>query len=102
VLKPEIGRVFAENFEASGDLGLQGVIRGKPVRTTMQDKAAACPQDHVNRQFHAPAPNVLWLSDFIYVSTWRGYIYVAFVIDAHGSQHPQAIPIRWHPHRVSF
>ena len=89
VLKPEIEGVFAENFEVYGarkvwrqlnregvavarctverlmaDLGLQGVIRGKPVRTTMQDKAAACPQDHVNRQFHAPAPNMLWLSDF--------------------------------------
>jgi putative transposase len=107
-LKPEIDRVFAENFEVYGarkvwrqlnregvavarctverlmtDLGLQGVIRGKPVRTTMQDKAAACPQDHVNRQFHAPAPNMLWLSDFTYVSTWAGFVYVAFVIDAY-------------------
>ncbi len=65
------------------DLGLQGVIRGKPVRTTVQDKAAPCPLDHVNRVFHAPAPNMLWLSDFTYVSTWSGFVYVAFVIDAY-------------------
>jgi putative transposase len=44
------------------DMGLQGVIRGKPVRTTVQDKAAPCPLDHVNRVFHAPAPNMLWLT----------------------------------------
>ena len=108
VLKPEIARVFAENFDVYGarkvwrqlaregfgvarctverlmaDLGLQGAIRGKPVRTTVQDKAAPCPLDHVNRQFHAPAPNRLWLSDFTYVSTWSGFVYVAFVIDAY-------------------
>jgi putative transposase len=107
-LKPQIARVFAENFEVYGvrkvwrqmvregvpvarctverlmaDLGLQGVVRGKPIRTTMQDKAAPCPLDHVNRQFHAPAPNMLWLSDFTYVSTWSGFVYVAFVIDAY-------------------
>jgi putative transposase len=51
------------------EMGLQGVIRGKPVRTTFDDEAAACPLDHVNRQFHAPAPNRLWGSDFTYVST---------------------------------
>jgi putative transposase len=108
MLKPEIERVFAENFEVYGArkvwrqlnredvtvarctverlmaaLGLQGVIRGKPVRTTVQDKAAPCPLDHVNRVFHAPAPNMLWLSDFTYVSTWSGFVYVAFVIDAY-------------------
>ena len=107
-LKPQITRVFVENFEVYGvrkvwrqlaregvpvarctverlmaDLGLQGVIRGKPIRTTVQDKAAPCPLDHVNRQFHAPAPNMLWLSDFTYVSTWTGFVYVAFVIDAY-------------------
>ena len=106
-LKPEIARVFAENFEVYGvrkvwrqlgresknvarctvarlmrNMGLQGAIRGKPVRTTVSGKAAPCPLDHVNRQFHAPAPNVLWLSDFTYVSTWTGFVYVAFVIDA--------------------
>jgi putative transposase len=108
VLRPEIARVFAENFEVYGarkvwrqmlregfavarctverlmqEMGLQGVIRGKPVRTTVQDKAAPCPLDHVNRVFHAPAPNRLWLSDFTYVSTWSGFVYVAFVIDAY-------------------
>lgn len=107
-LRPEIARVFAENFEVYGarkvwrqlvreglpvarctverlmaGLGLQGVIRGKPVRTTISDKAAPCPLDHVNRRFHAPAPNLLWLSDFTYVGTWSGFVYVAFVIDAY-------------------
>ncbi len=64
-------------------MGLQGVIRGKPVRTTISDKAAPCPLDHVNRQFQAPAPNALWVSDFTYVATWAGFVYVAFVIDAY-------------------
>jgi putative transposase len=107
-LKTEIERVFAENFEVYGarkvwrqlnregiavarctverlmaGLGLQGVIRGKPIKTTIADRAAPCPLDHVNRQFHAPAPNMLWLSDFTYVSTWAGFVYVAFVIDAY-------------------
>ena len=64
-------------------LGLQGVIRGKPVRTTISDKATPCPLDHVNRQFKAARPNALWLSDFTYVATWAGFVYVAFVIDAY-------------------
>ena len=108
MLKPEVIRVFAENFGVYGvrkvwrqmrregfdtarctverlmcDLGLQGVIRGKPVRTTISDKAAHCPLDQVNRQFHAPAPNMLWVSDFTYVATWSGFVYVAFVIDVY-------------------
>ncbi|SEK01213.1 Transposase InsO and inactivated derivatives [Sphingobium sp. AP50] len=108
-LKPEVLRVFAENLGVYGvrkvwrrqmkregfdvarctvqrlmrDLGLQGVIRGKPVRTTIADKAAPCPLDQVNRQFHAPAPNMLWVSDFTYVATWAGFVYVAFVIDVY-------------------
>ena len=107
-LKVEVGRVFDENFRVYGvrkvwrqlkregfdvarctvsrlmlDMGLQGVIRGKPVKTTISDKAAPCPLDHVNRQFKAPRPNVLWLSDFTYVATWTGFVYVAFVIDAY-------------------
>jgi transposase InsO family protein len=107
-LKPHIARVFAENFAVYGvrkvwrqmlreqrpvarctverlmrQMGLAGVIRGKPVRTTISDKAAPCPLDHVNRQFHAPAPDRLWLSDFTYVATWTGFVYVAFVIDAY-------------------
>ena len=107
-LKPEIARLFAENFAVYGvrkvwrqmrregfviarctverlmrDMGLHGVIRGKPLRTTISDKAAPCPLDRVNRQFHASAPNRLWVSDFTYVSTWSGFVYVAFVIDVY-------------------
>jgi len=106
--KIEIRRIFAENFDVYGarkvwrqlrregedvarctverlmrSMDLQGVIRGKPVKTTIGDKAAPCPLDHVNRQFHVPAPNMLWVSDFTYVATWTGFVYVAFVIDAY-------------------
>jgi HTH-like domain/Integrase core domain/Transposase zinc-ribbon domain len=101
-------RVFAENFAVNGvrkvwrqmmregvsvarctvarlmrEMGLAGVIRGKPVRTTISDKSAPCPLDRVNRQFYAPAPNRLWVSDFTYVATWSGFVYVAFVIDTY-------------------
>ena len=62
-------------------LGLHGVRRGKVIRTTVPDKAATCPLDRVNRQFTAERPNQLWVSDFTYVSTWQGWLYVAFVID---------------------
>jgi len=62
--------------------GLRGVVRGKVVRTTIADAAAPCPLDRVNRHFNAQRPNQLWLSDFTYVSTWQGFVYVAFVIDA--------------------
>jgi putative transposase len=62
-------------------LGIRGVIRGKGVKTTITDKALACPQDRVNRQFRAERPNQLWVSDFTYVSTWAGFVYVAFVVD---------------------
>jgi len=107
VLKREVKRVFETNFGVYGvrklwrqllregfevarctverlmrKMCLKGVIRGKTARTTIGDKAAPCPLDHVNRQFHAPAPNRLWLSDFTYVSTWSGFVYVAFIIDA--------------------
>ena len=67
-------------------MGLQGVIRGKPVKTTIGDKAAPCPLDHVNRRFRAPRPNALWVSDFTYVATWTGFVYVAFVIDAYAQR----------------
>ncbi|MCK0096221.1 IS3 family transposase [Yoonia sp. F2084L] len=105
-LKPEIARVFQENLSVYGvrkvwhqmrregfdiarctvarlmkDIGIEGVVRGKKPKTTIPDKALPCPLDKVNRQFHAPAPNVLWVSDFTYVATWQGFIYVAFVID---------------------
>lgn len=107
-LRPEVRRVFEENFRVYGvrkvwrqlrregfdvarctvarlmrAMGLAGVIRGKPVRTTVSDKAAPCPLDRVNRQFRAPAPNMLWVSDFTYVATWTGFVYVAFVIDTY-------------------
>ncbi len=62
-------------------LGLQGARRGKTLRTTVPDRSAPCPLDRVNRQFNADRPNQLWVSDFTYVSTWQGWLYVAFVID---------------------
>ena len=62
-------------------LGLKGVVRGKSIRTTVSDAAAPCPLDRVNRQFRTPRPNALWVSDFTYVATWSGFVYVAFVID---------------------
>lgn len=61
--------------------GMRGVMRGKVVRTTISDKKAPCPLDKVNRQFKAQRPDQLWVSDFTYVSTWQGWLYVAFVID---------------------
>jgi transposase InsO family protein len=63
--------------------GLAGGRRGKMVRTTQSDTKAPCPRDHVNRQFKAERPNQLWVSDFTYVSTWQGMVYVAFVIDVY-------------------
>ncbi len=106
-LKIEIRRVFEANFRVYGvrkvwrqlkregfdiarctvarlmrSMGLQGIIRGKPIRTTIPDNTAPSPLDRVNRQFKAPAPNRLWVSDFTYVATWQGFVYVAFVIDA--------------------
>jgi putative transposase len=62
-------------------LGLEGVRRGKRVRTTTSDTSAPCPLDRVNREFQAGRPNQLWVSDFTYVSTWQGWLYVAFVVD---------------------
>ena len=64
-------------------LGLQGARRGKKVRTTISDSKAPCPLDRVNRVFKAERPNQLWVSDFTYVSTWQGWLYVAFVIDVY-------------------
>ena len=63
------------------DIGIEGVRRGKKIKTTWPDKALPCPLDRVNRQFRAMMPNQLWVSDFTYVSTWQGFVYVAFVID---------------------
>ncbi len=106
-LKADIRRVFDENFQVYGvrkvwrqlqregrkvarctvgrlmrGMSLRGVIRGKPVKTTIQDKGLPCPQDHVNRQFRAERPDMLWVSDFTYVPTWNGFVYVDFIIDA--------------------
>ena len=63
--------------------GLRGVMRGKVVRTTVSNRNTPCPLDRVNRQFRAERPNQLWVSDFTYVSTWQGWLYVAFVIDVY-------------------
>jgi putative transposase len=107
-LAVEIRRVFEENFGVYGvrkvwrqlgregitvarctvarlmrDMSLEGVVRGKRIRTTIGDPAAPCPLDRVNRQFRAPRPNALWVSDFTYVATWTGFVYVAFVIDTY-------------------
>jgi transposase InsO family protein len=62
-------------------LGLRGVVRGRVPCTTTPDAAAPCPQDLVQRDFSAAAPNRLWVADFTYVATCRGVVYVAFVID---------------------
>jgi transposase InsO family protein len=62
-------------------LGIQGVIRGKTFKTTIPDDEAARPLDLVNRHFAATRPNQLWVADLTYVATWRGFAYVAFVID---------------------
>ena len=108
ILRQQVRRVFDENFAVYGvrkvwrqlvregvavarctvtrlmnQMGLQGVVRGKAAKTTISDRATPCPADRVNRQFQAPRPNALWLSDFTYVATWQGFVYVAFVIDAY-------------------
>jgi transposase InsO family protein len=106
MVRAEVRRVHAENFGVYGvrkvwrqlgregtpvarctvtrlmrQMGLRGVARGKKTRTTMPDRGAPCAADRVNRQFLAPRPNLLWVSDFTYVATWQGFVYVAFVID---------------------
>lgn len=55
-------------------MGLQGVGRGRSIRTTISDKAAPCPSDLVNRQLRAPGPNRIWVSDFTYFATWTGFV----------------------------
>jgi transposase InsO family protein len=106
ILLPQVQRVYDQNLRVYGAdkvwrqlgregmcvarctverlmrlLGLQGVRRGRSLRTTVPDAKAACPLDRVNRQFRAERPNQLWVADFTYVSTWQGFVYVAFVID---------------------
>jgi putative transposase len=107
-LKAQIARVHAANYGVYGarkvwlalnregttvarctverlmaELGLVGATRGKSRRTTIADPAAARPADLVQRQFAPPAPNRLWVADLTYVSTWSGFAYVAFVVDAY-------------------
>jgi putative transposase len=106
-LKAEIARVHAEHFgvygarkvwrqlhregitvarctveRLMGELGLEGVRRGKPHRTTTPDTTAPRPADLVDRDFSAQRPNQLWVADLTYVATWSGFVYVALVIDA--------------------
>jgi len=106
-LRAEIRRVWEENFRVYGvrkvwrqllregfevarctvarlmrEMDLHGAVRGKVKRTTVSDTAKPCPLDHVKRDFQPARPNALWVSDFTYVSTWKGFAYVAFVIDA--------------------
>ena len=63
------------------EIGLRGAVRGRRAKTTIPDEAADRPQDLVERKFTADRPNRLWVSDLTYVATWRGFVYVAFVID---------------------
>ncbi len=106
ILSGEIVRVWKENFEVYGavkvwkqliregfaaarctierlmrQLGIQGAIRGKKFKTTVTDESSARPLDLVDRDFNATRPNQLWVADFTYVATWRGFTYVAFVVD---------------------
>jgi putative transposase len=63
------------------DMGLRGVVRGRRITTTLPDALADRPQDLVQRAFTATRPNALWVADLTYVATWRGFMYVAFVVD---------------------
>ena len=65
-----------------GDLGLAGAVRGKKARTTVPGDVGTRPADLVDRAFSAPAPNRLWVADLTYVSTWSGFAYTAFIVDA--------------------
>jgi putative transposase len=107
-LKVEITRVFDDNFQVYGAeklwrqlgregiavgrdrvarlmraLGIRGVVRGKPQRTTTPAEPGQRPADLVERDFSAPAPNRLWVADLTYVATWAGFCYAAFIIDAY-------------------
>ena len=106
VLRERIARVWRENFQVYGvrkvwrqltrdgvavarctverlmrDLGLRGAVRGRTFKTTIPDETATRPPDLVDRDFNASRPNELWVADLTYVATWRGFVYVAFVID---------------------
>jgi transposase InsO family protein len=66
-----------------GELGIEGVIRGRRRRTTIPEPSAPRPPNLVNRRFSAERPNQLWLADLTYIRTWSGWVYVAFVLDAY-------------------
>ncbi len=139
-LRPHIQRVFDANWQVYGvrkiwrhlrregfdvarctvarlmkTMGIEGVIRGKPHKTTIPDKKLQCPLsadlpckspagqrlDKVNRQFRVPAPNMLWVSDFTYVATWKGLVYVAFVIDAYARRIVALRDLHANPFRVA-
>jgi putative transposase len=76
-----VARCTVERLMA--ELGLSGATRGMTRRTTIADHAAARPADLVQRRFGPPAPNRLWVADLTYVSTWSGFAYIAFVVDAY-------------------
>jgi putative transposase len=107
-LKPELSRVHEDNFGVYGarklwrqllregirvgrdrvarlmrELGIAGVVRGKPKRTTIPAGLVDRPGDLVERRFRAVAPNRLWVADLTYVRTWSGFCYVAFIIDVY-------------------
>lgn len=107
-LEPEIARVHRDNFGVYGvdkvwaqlnregvrvarctvarlmrELGLRGIVRGKPKFTTTPGDEADRPRDLVDRRFHAVAPNRLWVADLTYVRTWTGFVYVAFITDVY-------------------
>lgn len=109
VLRQEIKRIWEDNFKVYGvrkvwrqakregievarctvarlmrEMGLQGAIRGKKCKTTVPDDSLARPADLVQREFAASRPNELWVADLTYVATWRGFAYVAFIIDVFG------------------
>ncbi len=106
-VKPEIRRVWEENYRVYGarkvwkqlhregikvarctgarlmqEMGIRGVVRGRKIKTTIPAELDVRPADRVNRDFIVSEPNRLWVADLTYVATWRGFVYVAFVIDA--------------------
>ena len=106
-LKTEIQRIWEDNFRVygvrkiwrqlhregihvarctvgrlMGALNIRGIVRGSRIKTTIPDEATERPLDRVNRDFNVSRPNALWVADLTYVATWRGFVYVAFVIDA--------------------
>jgi len=106
-LKTEIQRIWEDNFRVygvrkiwrqlhregihvarctvgrlMGALNIRGIVRGNWIKTTIPDEATQRPLDRVNRDFYVSRPNALWVVDLTYVATWRGFVYVAFVIDA--------------------